>query len=108
METLIYNNYNIEITTNGTSKFMYADHDENLYNEYDYTDIEYFINDIDYLPENKAIEILSVLDDYYIDDIVYGTITFECSVNKKAWHQLLRDCNNLANEYSIKYTSELN
>lgn len=107
METLIYNSNNIEITTNGTSNFLYSDHSEEIYGEYDYTEIENFIEEINYLDDDIVSEILTKLDEYYLEDnVISGSINIDFNLNKSDYFDLLRICNNLSNEYNISYKSE--
>ena len=109
METLIYNNHNIEITTDGSTKFIFTDHQERTTTEYDYDELSNFTDDILYLPEYIALEILSAIDDYYDSDSVNGTITFTViGLPRSEWHDLLRKCNELSKRYTITYESDIN
>lgn len=111
MET-IYENKDITITTNGTSVFEYADHNEEVYGDYDYTDIEEFIEDIQYLPQKTAMTILTALDWYYNDDdeqqvdTVNATLEFE-NLPSEEWKNLLVYCEGLSLETGCKYWSEV-
>lgn len=107
METLLYNSNGIRIITTGTSKFMFVDRNNEYYTEYDYVDLDKFIEDTNYIEEHIMNDILSILNDYFVDDYVSGDVTFNVSnMDREKWHQFLRDCNNLSREYSISYKSK--
>lgn len=108
MDFLIYNNNGIEITTDGTSKFMYADNENEVYGEYDYTEIEEFMYTIQYLPQDVQIDALSYLDNYYFEEPEHiQKVEFDCSsISPSTFNIFLRECNELAIRYGVSYKSQ--